>query len=290
MSQEFSEFGTGSMEEILGQMEQDLKGKKFESPYWSPPSDKEGNFKIRFLPLLKTFNETIFYLHTKTHWINRKPYQCLNQVLIDKNGNTHEAEECPICKKTRQLYDIAGADKNSEEFKAAGLIRARDTYISRIVVRGLKDDKGNDIETKPQFYSYGKTIFEMILNFIKSGEFGNFLSVAEGRDFNLTKVGTGRNVKYAGSYLSSASTPVFTDKAKLKELLENLKTMDYKQLIEFSTYNEMKKAVDDFLNGENEEDSLPDIKDDEPKKKEVKKPIEEDSDAEDDIDNLLNQF
>jgi phage FluMu protein Com len=292
MSTEFSEFGTGSMDEILGQMEKDLKGQRVESPYWTPPSDKEGNFKIRFLPLLKTFNETIFYLHTKTHWINRRPYQCLNQVLIDKEGNTHEAEECPICKKVRQFYDIAGTDKNSEEFKTAGLIRARDTYISRIVVRGLKDNKGNDIETKPQFYSYGKTIFEMILNFIKSGEFGNFLSVAEGRDFNLTKSGTGRNVKYTGSYLSNPS-PIFTDKAKLKELLENLKTMDYKQLIEFSTYNEMKKVVEDFLNGEkNDDEDLPNIKEDKPTKKENSKPKEEDvqTESDDEIDNLLSQF
>lgn len=288
---EFSEFGTGSMDDVLNQMETDLKGKKFASPYWSAPSDKEGTFKIRLLPLLKTFNETIFYLHTKTHWINRRPYQCLNQVLTDKDGNTHEAEDCPICKKVRQLYDIAGTDKNSEEFKTAGLIRARDTYISRIVVRGLKDEKGNEIEVKPQFYSYGKTIFEMLLNFIKSGEFGNFLSVAEGRDFNLVKTGTNRNVKYTGSYLSGSSTPVFSDKTKLKDLLENLKSMDYKQLIEFSTYDEMKLAVDSFLNGDNgDTDDLPDIKEGQPVKKEVSKPKEENVEKDDEIDQLLSSF
>lgn len=289
-------FGEGSMDDVLSLMEGDLKGQKFQNPFWNPPSDYEGTIKIRFLPLLKTFQEKIFYFKRRVHWMNRKPYMCLAQTLVDKNGKVHEAEECPICAMVKKLYAVAGDNRESEDAKLASSIKANDRYISRIVVRGRKNEKNEDVENIPVFYEYGKTIFEALLNFIKSGEFGDFLSVGEGRDFNLVKSGKGRNAKYAGSYLAGTQTPVFSDKEKLKILLEELQKMDYKQLVEFTSAEQMKKDLNEFLNGDSGEDQTVNnaVKLGAPVEEKVQKAFErkeeKDDEEGDEIDNLLSQF
>jgi hypothetical protein len=245
MSSAENDFGAGSMEEILAQMDGDLQGKKFKSPYYAPPADFEGTIKIRILPLLKSFKEKIFYSTYKEHWVNKKPYLCLNQTLIDKDGNLHEPEDCPICKKTKELYNIAGDDKEAEERMIASQISARTNYIVRAVVRGRKDDQGNDLETTPVFWKFGKTIFEALKGWIASQEYGNFLSTIEGRDLNLVKSGKGRNAKYAGSYLAVSTTPVFSEKEKLTKLLSELQKMEYKQLFTFSSFSEMTSGLEE---------------------------------------------
>ncbi|MDR0676611.1 MAG: hypothetical protein LBF97_06195, partial [Elusimicrobiota bacterium] len=195
------------------------------------------------------------------------------------------------------LYALAGDQKECEEKTIAASISARDRYVSRVVVRGRKDEKGEDAEVIPVFYEYGKTIFEALLNFIKSGEFGNFLSVAEGRDFNLVKSGKGRNAKYAGSYLAGNQTPVFSDKEKLKKLLEELQKMDYKQLIEFTPLEDMKKALNEYFNpdtGSNDSEEKPSktVKLGAPVNEKILEKKEDDDSNEDgdDIDNILSQF
>jgi hypothetical protein len=283
-------FGADDIGNTLSMMEQDLKGKTFENKYWSPASDFEGNVKLRFLPLLKTFGEKIFYAKLRIHWLNKRPYMCLAQTLADKNGNVHEVENCPLCAKSKQLYNLGGDNRDSEERLLAASIGVKDSYVARIVVRGRKNESGDDVEAVPVFYRFGKTIFESLLNFIKSNEFGNFLDVKEGRDFILSKSGTGRNVKYSGSYLSPTVTPVFSDKDKLQTLLNELQKMNYNQLVEFVSEAEMKKALAEFLNpGEEDrqDESAPVKKDDGPApKKEEKK--EEGGGNE--IDDLLANF
>ena len=84
---------------------------------------------------------------------------------------------------------------------------------------------------------------------------GNFLSLKEGRDYNLVKKGSGRNTDYSGSCLSMKQSPVFTDPEKLKKLLGYLPSMEYSQLVEFVSADEMKKVLTEQLNGSTEEDS-----------------------------------
>ena len=82
---------------------------------------------------------------------------------------------------------------------------------------------------------------------MKLGECGNFLSLKDGRDFNLSKVGSGKNTDYSGSSLSMKTSPVFTDPAKIQTLLENLKKMDYSQLVEFQTPEALKELLSEFF-------------------------------------------
>ena len=138
-----NDFSNDDYNAMLQAMEKEEKENKGNLLYWNPKN--EGEYPIRFISPLKTFNEIMFYQRHKIHYINKKPYFCLNQTLTDKNGVVHEAEECPICKKKNALYALS-TGKESEEAKLASSISAKDRYVSRVVVRGLKDDKGNDIE------------------------------------------------------------------------------------------------------------------------------------------------
>lgn len=239
------EFTDEDMKAMLSAMEDEGKKGTFVSPYWKPTND--GTYPLRFITPLKQFNEKLFYLKVRMHYLGNRGYACLNQTLEDKNGNLHEATSCPICEKVRQLYRLN--DKDSEEVKVASSISAKDRYIARVIVRGKKDKEGNDTEAKPEFYEFGKKIHDYFFNTIKNQpDIGNFLSLKDGRDFLLVKKGTGRNTTYDGSQLSMKQTPIFSEPEKLKGLLAELPKMKYSQLVSFSSPEEMKAALEERLN------------------------------------------
>ena len=242
-----NEFTAEDFSSMLAEMENEKTKATFKSPYWKP--EGEGTNSIRIITPLKQFEEKLFYQHHKMHYINNRAYFCLNQSLKDKNGNLHEAEACPICAKSKQLYNIS--QKGSEDWTIAGQLRAKDRYVSRVIVRGKKTPDGADDEAKPEFWEFGQKIHGYFFDQIKLGEAGNFLSLKEGRDYNLIKKGTGRNTDYSGSCLSMKVSPAFSDVEKLKKLLEYLPKMEYSQLVEFVSADEMKAAVDEmFSTGE----------------------------------------
>lgn len=301
------EFGTSDVSAMIAEMENEDKAGKFQSKYWSPK--KEGVTKIRFIPNLKSFGETLFYQKHLVHYINGRPYMCLAQTLKDKDGNIHETEECPFCKKSRQFYQLADGDKESPEWKKAGDLRAKDRYVSRIIVRGNKNENDEDIEYKPEFYEFGQKIREAIMTAFKDPEVGNPLDLKNGRDFNLKKTGTKRNTDYSGSNFSVNTSPIFVDATKLKALLAELPNLDYSQLVEFETADKMKSILKEYLSGGVEEDdesveaavakktasAADDIEEatySAPAKK--AEPVAEETPAEDeeveDIDALLNSF
>lgn len=240
-----ADFTNEDFNDMLEEMKKLEKAGQGNILYWNPKN--EGIYPIRFIsPLKKTFGEKIFFQAHKLHYINKKPYFCLAQTLTDKNGKVHESEECPICKKVKQLYAISSG-KGSEEARIASDISAKDRYVSRIVVRGLKDDKGNDIEATPQFYEFGQKIYKYLFGQMKIGECGNFFSMKDGRDFNLSKIGTGKNTDYSGSSISMKQTPVFSDPEKIKLLLDNLTKMNYSQLVEFQSADTLKELLRDYF-------------------------------------------
>lgn len=247
------EFGTSDVSAMLAEMDRQDNEGKFVSPYWSPKN--EGTTKIRILPQLKSFGEVAFLRKHKVHYINGRPYMCLAQTLTDKNGKLHESENCPLCKKSSQIYSVS--TKGTEEWDLAGSLRAKDRFVSRVIVRGKKDDKGNDTEFKPEFYEYGVKIKDMIRAALESGEYGNPFDLKSGRDFSLTRKGKGTSTKYDGSMFSPNTTPIFSDATKLKALLAELPKMDYNQLVEFETQETLTKVLNEFLNKSDEPEAAP---------------------------------
>lgn len=248
-----NEFTNEDFASLASEMEKEAQAGTFQSPYWKPAN--EGTYQLRIITPLKQFGEKLFYEKHKMHYIGNRAFYCLNQTLKDKNGNIHEAEMCPICAKSKAIYN--SSTKGTEEWNIAGQLRAKDRFVSRVIVRGKKDKNGNDDETKPEFWEFGSKIHGYFFDQIKLGEAGNFLSLKEGRDYNLVKKGTGRNTDYSGSCLSMKQSSVFTDVEKLKKLMEYLPKMEYSQLVEFTTADEMKKALAEMFDGGSKEDVAP---------------------------------
>lgn len=283
------EFGTSDISAMIAEMENEDAAGKFVSKYWSPK--KEGVTKIRFLPQLKSFGEKLFYQKHMIHYINGRPYMCLSQTLTDKDGNLHEAETCPFCKKSKQLYSTS--ERDTPEWKLAGELRAKERFVSRIIVRGKQDNDGNDIEFKPEFYEFGSKIRDMIKAALTSGEYGQPFDLKAGRDFNLSKKGQKKNTDYSGSMFSGNQSPIFSESAKLKALLEELPKMNYNQLVEFESSESLEKVLREYLSDEPEEE-LPKMVETRDEVEDaifgVKKEETSSGEEEDDLDALLNSI
>jgi hypothetical protein len=274
--------GTDDFEELKRQMVKDKQGNK---KFWSPASDKEGTSQLRFLPHVKELGEKVFYLHHKVHWVNGRSYECIKQTLTDKEGNTHEAEECPICNFSRKLF--ATSEKGSDDFDLAYDLSAKDRYVYRVVVRGKPNEK------EPEFFESGKKLFGVLYHILTETDYGNICDLKEGRDFNLVKTGTGRRSNYDTSIPSANVSQAFKTVEELKELIANLKKMNFNQLIEFNSSDAMKEALKSYLSGDSKKQTT-----DEP---EAKKPVAaaktspaveepKESTSSNEMDDLLSEF
>lgn len=277
-------------DDMVKAMLQDAEGGS--SKFWRPGSKKEGKFPIRILPPMRKNGEKVFYFTHKTHFIGGIPFECLNQTVTDKNGDLHQAEACPVCAFASKLYN--SSERDSDEWKLAGQIRARKRYVSRIVVRGKED------ETLPEFYEYGTRIWEKLFNILTESDFGNILDPKDGRDFIIHKVGTGRTSNYDSSIPSADRAPIFTEKEDLVKVLSNATDMKYSDLIEFRSAEDMNSALTSFLKGDVEEEKGPVVREAQPKPKAKvsrQEDIQEDYGFEeepelneDEIDSILDEF
>lgn len=287
--------------EMLSEMKGDKEGRK--AKFWSPGGNFEGTKTIRILPPLKKLGEKKFYFAHKTHFIGGVPFEDLEQTIYDEDGNLlHESEPDPVNAMVRKLYRTS--EKGSDEYKLAGSLKSRQRYISRIIVR---DKENPESEVQPVFYEYGPTIYNILYHIMTETDFGIIVDPKEGRDFNLTKQGVGRQSKYETSTPSAEKTPIFNDATKLKQMFDNAMEMKYSSLIEFPSREEKERALREYLgedlgstsssqhfsnnpvandNSQVSQNSAP-----EPQaKSEPKETPQEDSSEDDDIDAILNDM
>jgi len=276
-------------QDMLDEMQHDKESSAANKKYWQPASDKEGTFPIRILPPIKDKNEKKFYFAHKIHWVDRVPFECLNQDLVDKNGVEHKASACPVCDYVRKLYKTS--ERGTDGWKLAGELRAKVRYDYRIIVRATPENPSD--ETKPVFFETGNTIFDMLYHIMKETDYGIIVDPKDGRDFNLVKRGTKRNSKYDQSLPSANKSPIFTDVAKLKAMMENAKKLEYSSLIEFSSASDMENALRTFIGGGSDvpvkkraEEPAPDAE----FRKEAPVADEPSAGDEDAIDEILKEF
>ena len=280
--------------DMISAIKQDHEKTSFVRKTWTPDSKSEGTFPIRFLPPLKPLGERKFYFSHKVHWINGRPYECLDQNLVDSNGVEHTAQPCPACAISRKLYKAADENRQSDEWKTAGSLNGRVRYVYRVIVRGSQE------ETKPEFYESGVKIYDMLVHILTDSDYGIIVDPKKGRDFNIKKVGTGRNSNYDQSLPAANVSPIFDNKEELVKCLAYAKKMDYSSLVEFSTLEEMKAAIEELISPGS---SIPIIKkppidnvnsntnvpaSTPPKVEEEKEPS--DNSSSDDLDDILSEF
>lgn len=279
--------------DMLSAMKHDKEGGK--AKFWTPGGNYEGTKTIRILPPLKKLNEKTFYFSHKTHFIGGMPFEDLEQTVYDEEGNLlHESEPDPVNALVRKLYRTA--EKGSDEWKLAGTLKFRQRYISRIIVR---DKENPATELQPVFYEYGPTIYNILYHIMTETDFGIIVDPKEGRDFNLTKQGVGRQSRYETSTPSADKTPIFADATKLKQMFDNAMNMPYTSLLEFPSREDKENALREFL-GEDVTSNktystpAPSVNEDAPVKetprKEPEPETEDESSDDDDIDAILNEM
>lgn len=104
--------------------------------------------KVRFLPISASDGTVFFDIITHALKVDKdiaksgfKSYVCLNDKKTDSN------EECPICKKSKELFDKAAeARKEGNEalskslFKEACSLKKKRTFITRVIDRDHEDE------------------------------------------------------------------------------------------------------------------------------------------------------
>lgn len=205
--------------------------KKSVKKFWRPTLPKT---TIRILPPIKANGEKLPYQVHRTHWINGQPYECINQTMVDKDGNMHTAEPCPICKMVKALYAA-----NTEEAKElARSISAKERYVARIIVR---DDK--TVGDSPVFYELPFSVYEKFRTKLLSKEWGSLVGPIDGRDLDLIKTGEGRFTKYDSSDFKPSTSKIMEDNTKLVEVIKEAADMSYNSLFSFQDSETLKNVA-----------------------------------------------
>lgn len=215
----------------LSAMASEVEKSEKKSAFWRPTKQKT---TVRILPPIKSNGEKLPFFEHKVHWINSQPYECLNQTVVDKDGNLHNATECPICKMARSLYNA----KTDDAVALAKKISGKTRYVVRILVR---DDP--EYATTPVFYELPFSIHEKIKNAILSKEWGSLFGPLDGRDFDIVKTGEGMYTNYDASSFKPVTSKIADDNQKIVEILTKAKDMSYNSLINFKTADDIKAVA-----------------------------------------------
>lgn len=215
----------------LSSMISEVEKSEKKSVFWRPTKQKT---TVRILPPIKANGEKLPFFEHRVHWINAQPYECLNQTVVDKDGNMHTACECPICKMTRALYNA----KTDDSVALAKKITGRTRYVVRILVR---DDP--DYATTPVFYELPFSIYEKIKNAILSKEWGSLFGPLDGRDFDIVKSGEGMYTNYDASSFKPMTSRISDSNEKIVEILTKARDMSYNSLINFKSADDIKAVA-----------------------------------------------
>jgi len=185
---------------------------------------------------------------------------------------------------SKKFYKLADNNRNSEEWKLAYDFSAKLRYVYRVIVRD-KDDP-----TIPEYYETGKTIFNILAHIMTETDFGIIVDPKNGRDFNVNKKGTGRNVKYDQSLPAVNPTALFDNVEDVKKCLEHAKKMGYNTLIEFVSYDDMKKVIGNYLEADTGDDEKESVKSNKPAPVMAEAAIEAEESDDDELDDILSEF
>lgn len=215
----------------LNSIADEVSKEEKKSAFWRPTKQKT---TVRILPPIKANGEKLPWFEHRVHWISSQPYECLNQMAVDKDGNPHSPCECPVCKMARTLYNTKTDDATALAKKISGKTR----YVVRLIVR---DDPEH--ANTPVFYELPFSIYDKIRNAILSKEWGSLFGPLDGRDFDIIKNGEGMYTNYDASSFKPITSKIADDNAKIVDILTKAKEMSYNSLVNFKTADELKSVA-----------------------------------------------
>lgn len=212
----------------LNSMADEVSKTEKKNNFWRPTKQKT---TVRILPPIKANGEKLPFFEHRVHWINGQPYECLNQTVVDKDGNMHTATECPLCKMAKTLYNT----KTDDAVDLAKKISGKTRYVVRLIIRDDPEHSDN-----PVFYELPFSIYEKIKNAILSKEWGSLFGPLDGRDFDIIKTGEGMYTNYDASSFKPMTSKIADDNQKIVDILTKAKDMSFNSLVNFKSADDIK--------------------------------------------------
>lgn len=200
--------------------------------WFRPENDKD--YKIRILPDVDEDPFREFYMH-------------YNVGKGGKGGgfvcpNRQYDEECKVCDVVRGFYD----SQIDENVKAARSIGAKPRYYSQIIVReGNKDVK--------KLWSYSKTIYKELLNYVTNPEYGDITDPDEGLDMTLRRTMKENGFPEISLIFNRKSSPMIAE-GDVEEFLSDIPVI--KDELAHLTQEEIGKRLEDYLSSAEEKDEV----------------------------------
>ena len=199
---------------------------------WRPPEGEESTIRIIAFPNNdgQPFKERWFYYNIGNNPGLLSPHQF--------------GKPDPI----QELINKLRADGSKEAYEMAKKLYPKMRTYAAVVVRG-EEDKG------VRLYAFGKTVYQSLLNIMLDEDYGDITDIKSGRDIKVicTKQ-PGRQWAMTEVRPRGKSTPLTTDKSQLKEWTTNIPDLD--EMYETKSYEELEKIVNDWLNGESDEEEV----------------------------------
>jgi len=148
------------------------------------------------------------------------------------------------------IQELIGKLKEEGTPQAAELCRQlypKMRAFAPVVVRGQESEG-------VQLYSFGKMVYQDLLNVMLDADFGDITDPLEGRDIKLTvSKPPGQTWAKTSIIPRPKVTPLSDDSDKAKEWLDNCPDVD--RIYKVMTYDEVEKRVNDWLSGGEASDS-----------------------------------
>lgn len=142
----------------------------------------------------------------------------------------------------QDLINTLREDGSKESYELAKKLYPKMRCYAPVIVRG-EEDKG------VRLWSFGKTVYQSLLNIMLDEDYGDITCPSEGRDVKVvcTKP-PGRMWATTTVRPRGKASELSSDASKIKEWVDNVPDLD--QLYTLKPANELEKIVNDWLNGE----------------------------------------
>ena len=211
-----------NMDRIKEMYEKEINNKREHDNRYAEIVD-EGETRVRLLPP-KTSAEDFFFA-TRFHRIDDKIYIC---------PKAYNHSRCPICEKVTKLYK----SKDPSDIELASKIYAKKRYYYNVIVRS-KEEEG------PKVLITGVKLLDKFLTAMKNPDIGDMTHPETGYDFIIIKKRKGEFPNYDDSECARKQSKLSDDPAKAKQWIES--QHDLKSLINITSYDDLKKALDEYL-------------------------------------------
>jgi hypothetical protein len=201
------------------------------SSLWKPTEGEEHTVRLLSIPDNdgQPFKEMMFYYNIPGQRGLLAPFQ-----FGDKD---------PIQDLITKLRD----EGTKESYEMAKKLYPKMRIYAACIIRG-EEDKG------PQIWGFGKTVYQKLLGLMLDEDYGDITDPIDGRDI---KVACNKNPgqQWAMTEVTprGKSTPLSKSKKEAKEWIDNIP--DVNSLFTCKSYDELSKIINDWLAGDEEEES-----------------------------------